>query len=354
MKNFIIRIVFFILLYLIIGRLISLITPYHWGNPWYSTKIQYLEKFKSNNLPNTYFFGSSRVYRQIMPTVFDSTYFSLSKKHINSFNLGAPATFCPQVYYLYENFLSSSLSQNTKYVFIELMDIDLIEKNLMHQERVTYWINLSDIFFGYNALHNNPSISLATKTKYISNYSISYLENLLHMGHFGQQYLDNNYYNLDYLGEHKNGFFSLERDTATTKNETFKNQLIDRNKDLIADTSELKNRAINSTKDFSNKNLPLDVVHLERINKLINLSKEKGISIVFILSPRNNSQNLINLYNAIPENNKIQLSNSKKYPELYMIENSFDIGHLNTKGSSIYSSLLATEFNKLLTDKEHH
>lgn len=351
MKSFIIRIVFFIIIYFIIGRIISIIIPYHWGNPWYSTKIQYLEKLESNNLPNAYFFGSSRVYRQIMPAIFDSTYYSLSNKNIKSFNLGAPATFCPQVYYLYEKFLNSALSQNTKYVFIELMDIDLIEEDLMHQERASYWLNLSDIFFGFNNINNNPSINLATKTKYISNYSVSYLENLLHIGHFGQQYLDNNYYNLDYLGEEKDGFFSLERDTMISTNETFKNQLINRNKDLIADTNALKNRSINSEKNFNSKNIPLDVVHLNRINELIDLSEKKGVSIIFILSPRNFSLNLIHLYNAIPENNKIQLSNSKEYPELYLMKNSFDIGHLNTKGSCIYSSLMATEFNKLLTNK---
>ena len=53
-------------------------------------------------------FGTSRVFEQINPFIFDSVCNSASSENISSFNLGAQATFSPQNF-LYENFLNYKL-----------------------------------------------------------------------------------------------------------------------------------------------------------------------------------------------------------------------------------------------------
>ena len=152
-KPFIKKLFVFYFLYLILSSFISVLTPYHQGNPWYSTKIQFLEK-NNQIVHNTFFFGSSRIYRQIDPHLFDSTLNLSLQESVSSYNVGAPATFNPQTYYLYENFLKSKLSNGVKYCFIELMNVDLGSRKLMHQEKgtqegkVSQRINLNNMATG--------------------------------------------------------------------------------------------------------------------------------------------------------------------------------------------------------------
>ncbi len=347
MKKFILKIILFIIVYLTIEKIISVFIPYHWGNPWYSTKIQYLEK--ETDLPNTFFFGSSGVYRQINPFIFDSVSKSLATENIISYNLGSPATFCPQTYFLYEEFLRSSVSKNAKYAFIELTDIDILHKELIHQERTTYWQNLHDVRFVFTSVFNNKKMRMPMKLKYVSSYILSYLANIFHVGHYGQEIFTANYYDKNYLGRNKDGFFPLEHELLVTKNKVVKDHLYERQRSLKADSLSIIERAKESVKLFSKPTKDIDVIHLNRIIELIELSKKKGVTLFFLLGTKRSSQNLINLYYSIPDANKIQLANANDYPELYSYESAFDQFHLNIKGAYFYSSDLAKEFYKKIS-----
>lgn len=345
MKSFVKRLFLFFLIYVAFSLVISFFTPYHWGNPWFSSKIQFLEKNHKTEY-NTFFFGSSRVYRQIDPEVFDSTFNSISKEKINSFNLGAPATFNPQSYYLFEKVLNSELSKNSKYCFIELMEVDLLSDYFMHEERTTYWQNLSDILFVGESIYYNKHIGFKRKLKAALNYSISYLEKVLHLGHFGNQMIKPNYYDDKYIGSNMNGFFSIDYDFKTTKDKAVKNNLYERKQSILENPEIIENRKKNIVNCHNNISNNYDKVNLNRILELIQKSHQKGIQLIFILSPRSSSQKLLNLSRQIPENNIIDMSNPQKYDLLYNYENSFDIGHLNANGAYWYSKLLAIEFEK--------
>src|SRR5690554_4110142 len=169
MKQFVVRTLLFIALFVFIKQTINTFAPYYWGNPWFAPKIEYLET-KKDSLPNVLFFGSSRVYRQIDPSVFDKTFNNLTNNKTKSFNLGAPATFSPQSFYLYENFLDSKLSQNADLMFLELTSIDLISDKLLHQERTRYWLNFIDFKFALKSIIYHPHLSLAKKWKGFHHY----------------------------------------------------------------------------------------------------------------------------------------------------------------------------------------
>jgi len=351
MKSFITKFLFFVLLYVSTSVVISYFTPYHWGNPWFSTKIKYIEDNKQQDY-NAFFFGSSRVYRQIDTKLFDSTFNSFSKEKINSFNLGAPATFNPQSYYLLEEFLDSPLSKNTRYCFMELMEVDLLNDFFMHEERTSYWQNFSDLVFVGKSNYNNTKLNQKQKTESAINYSISYLENILHLGHFGEQMINSDYYDKKYVGSNNDGYFSLDYDYKTTKDETVKNHLKERKKIIIDNPELIDTLKLKIIKAYQNTSDDYDHINLSRILELIKKSKQKDIDLIFILSPRNGNQQLINLSQQIPKTNIIDLCNPENNNFLYLYKNSFDLGHLNTKGTELYSKKLATQFGKILKNTD--
>lgn len=351
MKLFITKILVLFLLYCSISLAISCITPYHWGNPWFSTKIQFLEKNQTTDY-NTFFFGSSTIYRQIDPQVFDNTINSFTNENISSFNLGAPATFAPQSYYLYEKFLETDLSKDAKYCFMDLTDVDLLSDFFMHEERTTYWQNYSDIAFVTKSIYSNKKYNLKAKIESSLNYSTSYIENLLHLGHFGSQLINYDYYDDRYLGKQRDGFFPLEQDYETTKDPAVKSHLFDRKQDIIEHPELIENRKREVKKTYNNVSDNYDTVNLNRVLTLIKKSNDKGVKLIFILSPRNKSQQLINLSEQLPESNFIDLCDPQKNIFLYENQYSFDLGHFNTQGTVLYSELLAKEVKKRLLNVE--
>ena len=347
MKSFFTKFLLISLIYIAISMLISYAIPYHWGNPWFSTKIQFLEK-DSQIEYNTFFFGSSRIYRHIDPKVFDSTFNSISEEKLYSFNLGAPSTFNPQCYYLYEKFLSSPLSSTAKYCFIELMEVDLLIDYYMHEERTSYWQNYSDILFVGKSVYANNQLGLKRKLKSGINYLTSFLENLLHLGHFGKQIVSENYYKDKYLGPLKNGFFSLDYESKTTKDPFMVEYFRERKKPILKKPELIDYRKAKILNSYNNISDTCDRVNLNRISELIQISRQKGIELIFILSPRYGNQKLLNLSRQLPEMNIIDVSNPQNYDLLYKYENSFDVGHLNSKGAGEYSKILAVELEKIL------
>lgn len=346
MKRLALKISLFLVLYLLVGAIISWFVPFHWGNPWYSSKLQYLEE-QNQAQHNTFFFGSSRIYRQIDPSMFDSTVERADGIPTHSFNMGAPATFCPQSYFLYEKFLESDKAAQAKTCFLELMEVDGIRDFFMHQERTTYWQNPKDVIFAVRSIMANKRISLLAKLKYSSNYLISYSEKVLHLGHFGQQLTTRDYYHEKYAGPEKNGFFSLERDLKTTDDLEVKEHLSTRFAVPREDPNTIVKRKQSILRRYQTVTDTIDQVNLERIKELIRQSKDQGIHLICLLSPRNASQELVNLSRQLPKEHFIDMANPESFDELYTLDNSFDIGHLNDKGSTLYSKLLALEFSKI-------
>ena len=353
MKKLGYKVLLYAVIVLLIAQLSKLIfsLSYYWGNPWYGSKIEFLKSKNTKDLPNTFFFGSSRVHRQIDPAKFDQTLDTISTLSVNSFNLGAPATFCPQTYYLYENFIQSDIASNTKYVFMELMNIELINENVMHQSRTIYWQNFSTFKFVMKAIFSDDQVDWKHKFGYLVRYGISFIESQYRIGFLGQLIVKKTDFNREFVGPETNGYYPLESELKVTTNRIIKNDLVKRKSSLDGDTTSLSMIALSSIKNFEDQTSTPDSIHLEKINDLIKISKDKHIKLIFVLSPRNSSSRLVSLYKSIPASNKIDLSNAAEFPELYTKENTFDIDHLNTKGSEIYSTLLAEKFKDLIVDK---
>jgi len=243
MKKFIKKIVLFLVIMALVEQVISSFFPYHYGNPWYASKIEELNKREPSKLPQCVLFGSSRVYRQLNPAILDSTIERAIGSNLNTYNLGAPATFCPQTYFLAENFLKSNLSLNTKYLCFELMDLAPIKPHLMHEERSIYWINSSNFIFTVKGIMSTKNIGLAQKFKKLGPYLISYIENIFNYGKYGRFLTEKGFINNEYTGINKNGYYPLDLEWQNTEDLVLKKHYTERNSFITKNEDELLKRA---------------------------------------------------------------------------------------------------------------
>ena len=264
---------------------------------------------------------------------------------ISSFNLGSQATFAPQSYYLYEEFLKSNLCKNVQFCFLELTHISQISDFFYHREQTNYWLNLKELKFVLDSFKNNPNLPKERKEKQITRYIVSFIENKLNWGHYGEHFIKNNFYDKRYLCKKENGFFSMDLDYKTTNEKFIKDHYKNINEEMYKDTSTFLRNFEITKKIYDEKLDDYDKVHMSRLLRLINKSKNKGINLIFIVSPRNSSKELIKFLKIIPDENKIDMGLSiNEFLPFYYLENSFDRGHLNERGANIYSQKLAKKF----------
>lgn len=300
---------------------------------------------KDKNIkPDLLFIGSSQAYRQIDPEVVSEIF----NKTKNPFNLGAPATFCPQSYYLIDNILyDNSISENLKYLVVELNAIELIENSLMTQERGYYWLTFGEYSFVLKSIWKQSNFGPIAKACYTMNFSKAYIYNFLNIGQYSDQMMSDNYYDQKYLGPRNNGFAPIEEDLEIFKDSAYLSALKARKQGLISNPEILTKRLNRSIEIESNNKLQGNSVHLERLLKLIKSCNDANVSIVFLLPPRISSERSRAIFNMLDDKNKIDLNSGSTYPEFYNIDLSFDKGHLNSEGARIYSN----ELGKKLLEK---
>ncbi len=349
MQRFITKALFFFLLYLGISALIRTLLPYHWGNPRYSVKISYLENQKPGTY-NTYFFGSSKVYRHIDPQVFDSITNLHTGEKIRSFNLGSPSTFAPQTYYLYEHFLDSELAEGVKYCFLELTGIKQLKEHMLHREKTNYWIGLGELNYLYRAL--DADLTLSTRTRGIQKkfYLSSFVENVLHLGHFISYLINKNHYDPTYLGPVSNGFLDKDYEYACATDPVLKRVLGQLHQEVRKDSSKIQRQRAQITKalhepenDFFNE------LNWRKLMELQEKSRQQGIALYFLFSsprPKQDYAKVINLRKALPDTFVIDIADPIIYPALYYAENYFDPVHFNAQGARLASTYFAQEFAK--------
>jgi len=117
--------------------------------------------------------------------------------------------------------------------------------------------------------------------------------------------------------------------------------------DFLEDTIILNDRIKSSLEIKEDLDQYLNKTHLNELKEIIRKSEEKGISVIFIIPPRLKDYSEIHILKKyLPQGTIIDISNAKKYPELYMTDYTFDIGHLNDKGAEFFTKYITEEFTK--------
>lgn len=298
---------------------------------------------ENQNKYNTVILGSSRPCRGINPQILDD---SLKDFQTSTFNLASPATHNPEVYYLYEKLLGSIEPNRLKYAFIELQSLHPIANENLRTIRNYYWHNLKYLHFSFKYIFKS-NIPFSSKLNLIKSYIISYVYKSV----YGYKALVNNnlkQYKL-LLGINKDGFCTLDE---LAKENGGNNIFRKRSISFQEDTTLLEERISIAHQAFAVKNYKpfINEVHLKKLNRLIKISQQKGVHLIFIIPPRRDEVNIYNELLAIkerlPSHHIIEIANPKKYPQLYQVEFTFDIGHFNRKGAKLYSKYLANELLK--------
>jgi len=314
----------------------------HNFNDRYHQKISFVQH-KKRGTYNTFFIGSSRTYRHVIPALFDSLT-SASEQH-HSFNLGSPATFVPQTFYLLEELLSDRFlpEDGPVTVFLEMMHpADFTMTNLFTQQSY-YWCNWKNLSFLYT-YQAAKSKSFMEKAEVISR---SFTSGFLH--HFGFNFLPSHAeLDVNWLGPLRDGYLSLEEEQRSYHGKP--NEMDQRRKAFLADPDSLDKRAVNARTAYRRQVIsvkPGYSILLQKMQDLIQEAQLKNVRLIFLIPPRLGTPDydeLLYIKSRLPEKNDIELGDPDKYPDFYNKELSFDIGHLNAKGAALYTAALANAY----------
>ena len=318
-----------------------------------------LEYYKAHQTKyNTLFIGSSVVRRGFNPEIFDALVDSSIDVH--SYNFGINWMGSPENIFLVDN-LALNNNDNLKYVFIELSKLKVIDYSNMHTARAIYWYNWKNYSFAIKAVMGSSS-ALHIKGSAVLSHTICYAENLLNIGYISEV---NNFEKRDAMvqdsvkksGDNFNGFAGLEgtvkADTEINAEENVQAGLIK----FLNDTSGLTRRKIASANAFDaiEKNPELirnyNKPYLEWIDEVIATLMAENIYPIFVISPKADKRQydeLLPVFFNINPKHRINIADSRKYPELYSVAFAGDETHLNKKGAARYSQILAHDFSMII------
>lgn len=331
MKNFLVKGLLFLILFAILSVFIGNLLPRrtYWGNDEYNSKIEVYKQYHRNSL-NTVFFGSSRILTGVIPSLFDSVVNNTLQKRAVSFNLASAGTWFSETCFLYDEFLKDpQLYSNVDLVLLEFQNVMSIRWDRISTDKVIYYQNANNLKFiaDYITHEDDPIAKKSIKTThYLGSYGFAYLENLLHVG------------KSDLL-------FSSNREKPQIENRGYKK--LEFNPNLVSE-AEIKSYSENSQKYLGVNSETFNQSFNQRLIKMIHDSKEKGIKLIFILPPVKLTQGMIAVFNSIPEGNKIEVCDSRKYPQLYLKENWSDETHFNYKGARTFTGYVAEKILPLI------
>ena len=324
MKKFIFSIYGFFVIIIAIMLIKKISIPYYYGDKVFYAKLKDIK----NNHPNinTVFFGSSRIYRHINTNLLDS----LSDQRINSYNLGVGGTYFPESFFLYENFLASDDGNEIKYAFVELQKL-ILPSRTERTVKGTYWLSFNYLMITLKYI-SSSNLTKKEKRVLFENTFTRFLYNL-----YNYEIIINFFkFSSSGLKGYK-GFFSLD-DEFKLGNFTERREYYLSNQKL--------NKIRNEAAQLNYDNFLLNEYFQNYLNDLIIKSEEKGVKLVFILSPRLLSdyyEELIPIRNSIDKSNIIDMSKIEKFNEFYDEKFLFDHGHLNFEGADIYTKYLYDE-----------
>ena len=340
MKEFVNRIILFIVVLFLGLQVFDYTVPYYWFNKGVDNKMRFLKE--SDKDFNTFFFGSSKVFRHVMPSVIDSLNIGKTK----SFNLGYAATFNPEMYFLVDNFIQEN-SFSPSFIFVELQGIRTIANVNMHSAESKYYMDYSTCLFTVNSINASKKLSKEKKYDAVKSFYKIYIEKLLKISliHRYLEYWLVPRIDTTILGEKKDGFFSLDAELKKNPNNQ---RLQKRISELTLEKYEDRYLS-SSVKEELNCQKELNKVHFKMLLDLIGKGKEKGIEIIYFGMEFRGEMRC--LFEHLPNERKIEVDDMNQENNLNKFENFMDIAHFNEKGARVYSDILG---NKIRRHIEKH
>lgn len=339
MKRFLITVFLFFILCGVINYWLNYDLTYTWGREELHKKhLHFEQEYKKYS---TVFIGSSRFYRHVIPELFDSLQ---ADDKVKSFNFADANMFLPETYYFLDNFLQDSLSNSLENIFIELQYVKKINDLNVNTSTVKYYNNLNQLTWVFRYLTNESNQEIKT-----SEYCLNFIKATF----------------LNYINS--NDFFDKLSKKIKPDKKLFDYPIQIKDEGVaFLDTSEskylklgheeflekgLQKDSFNYINKLANEQaLKYNKFHKATIEYYIEKAKNKGIKLIFVLTPRQKAvmyYSTIPLFKVLPEEHKISIASPKQFPELFLLENSFDQYHLNKKGALKFTEYLSKEYDKM-------
>ncbi len=343
MQKLALKILLLLLIIIAINQLVfSFIKlPFSWGNLY--EKEYCLEKDAPNY--NTILVGSSRIYRQVNPALFDSLNNQVGC-HTSTFNYGIDGMTIPEAYYQFGNILKTP-NLKAKYIIIELCDVDTFASINLHTVSKKYyysseawWNSISTIVHSnYSAYRIVIACGIHTLNFFESLLNFNLLTGILKFNgnqhYFASLKCDNSFSPLN-INDTSSIFYHLRSDFL--KNSRQLKEMENYNNELF-ESLEAKREILYVNKPY-----------LLLLQQMIEQGSKRSVKVIFLMPPRLQKihcQNVLAVYNMIPPQNRIELANPKKYEAFYTFKYSFDLGHVNVEGSTLFTNNLVEQFQKI-------
>lgn len=307
--------------------------PPFWGVPDLAIKWEALQR---DSAPDRLAIGSSRIYRQVLPSVLDSVI-----GHGRTFNAGYMATFPPATYAFCEHLLEADRPP-PKEILVELSNYMLFEEANLGDHRYWYYLGPKD---GVDLIRHAlalPEMAMGKRLGYAGRAARATGYSLLGLGlmdHLLAARSDAD--TSKALGPMRDGALTLESHARTAPDDT---SLTGRRAAFLADTLAAQRRAVGLRHLYDRADrAPVSQVHLDRLNALIDKARQRGSRLRFVIPPLwiDRGEDLIALSRQLPDSSVIALCHPDSFPEFYRPGNMFDAGHLNDKGARLFTIALA-------------
>ena len=311
-----------------------------------SPKYEYYQAHKDDY--NALFFGSSRIYSQVIPEVFDKTA-ELEGQSLNSYNFGIPAMRAINSTVLLKEVLSNP-PKNLKWVFFEsILDKGYEPIRNARTPRVMYWHDWESTQFAAQYVLSSDE-SLPNKAVLLYSHLLPCFYHYLNVGRLFSQWLPSNF-----SEEEKSvaaeftateGFYALSDETTAERQ-----HFINAQQDYLDRVSVLAGRTAREPwqkAEGSESGAYLSENKVMLLNQVVQAVRAAGAEPVFIDPP---SLHLENDFQSAKQlgviDRLLTYRNPNQYPQLYTSENRYDVDHLNQAGSEAFSQLIARDFGHI-------
>jgi len=325
--------------------------PYSWPTDAELARAMTLQE--KPNQYNTIFVGSSKTFRGMKPHIFNRYVRNNSNLKVTSFNYGLGGATAGQIYGLCRNLIDYDLP-NLKYIFYELRSIQTstqqkkFVKNL-HTKRSRLWLkDWRGLKFGINAYWGlkEEKYTFFRKVKFSFYFFVKYIENKLNIGVVKDMALrKQEMKDLDLSIVGNDGYIRIEDDADLIGIKSQHEAYVSDSTNIMNSNRKRSHEAFSPTNKvpgiFNND------AYADELNILIEMAKSKGIRIIFVPHPMlkgNDYKNIRPVFNKLPAKNKVNLVDSKKFPEIYKADQYWDETHTNDKGAMILTKTLAKKF----------
>ena len=286
---------------------------------------------------NALFFGSSRIYSQVVPEVFDAIA-QADGVNVNSYNFGIPAMRAIDSAVLVEEVLANP-PKNLKWVFFEsILDKGYESLPNARTQRAMYWHTWKNTRTAAHYILDSDE-SLPSKAVLIFSHLLPFTYQQLNVGRLFNQVLPS-----DFSAEEKQvaaeftateGYYALRDETDPNRQDFLHHQAA-----YLKQVSALRPVQAGAIRD------PYLSVNKQRLLKQITQAiRAAGAEPIFIEPP---SLHVENDFQAARQLGTIDTFMSYKdpgrFPQLYQTQNRHDADHLNDAGAREFTRLLAEDF----------